>query len=124
MARQIDGVAQCCGWFGAGGNDGEVEDGKRDHGANLVWLVEATKTPAAQIRPANEGPAHTRPATESGTRDREFPILPFCPLVERPPSKAKLRAYALNYCDFPAIRHIFNFAHSHRILALNSKIMR
>ncbi len=36
VARQIDAVAQRRGWFGAGGDDREVEDGKRDHGANLV----------------------------------------------------------------------------------------
>jgi hypothetical protein len=37
---------------GAGGDDREVEDGKWDHGANLVWRAGVTKTPAVQIRPA------------------------------------------------------------------------
>ena len=32
MARQIDAVAQRRGRLGAGGDDGEVEDGERDHG--------------------------------------------------------------------------------------------
>ena len=32
VARQIDAVAQRRGRFGAGGDDGEVEDGERDHG--------------------------------------------------------------------------------------------
>ena len=52
MARQIDAVAQRRGGPGAGGDDREVEDGKWDHGANLVWRAGATKTPAVQIRPA------------------------------------------------------------------------
>ena len=33
MARQIDAVAQRRGGLGAGGDDGEVENGERDHGA-------------------------------------------------------------------------------------------
>ena len=64
MARQIDAVAQRGGWFGAGGDDGEVEDGKWDHGAKLVRPTGATKSLAVQVRPANEGPG-TRQASLS-----------------------------------------------------------
>ena len=32
VARQIDAVAQRRGGLGAGGDDGKVEDGKRNHG--------------------------------------------------------------------------------------------
>ena len=32
MARQIDAVAQRRGGLGAGGDDGKVEDGERNHG--------------------------------------------------------------------------------------------
>ena len=55
MARQIDAVAQRVGRAGAGGDDGEVEDGKRDHGAKLVRSAGATKARRAQIRPAPVG---------------------------------------------------------------------
>ena len=45
MARQIDAVAQRRGGFGAGGDDGEVEDGKRDHGDKLVRRVRGAQRP-------------------------------------------------------------------------------
>ena len=61
MARQVDAVAQRRGRSGAGRDDGKVEYGKRDHGANLVRPIEGTKAPAAQIRPALAAPAeHVR----------------------------------------------------------------
>ena len=75
MARQIDAVAQRRGWLGAGGDDGEVEDGKRDHGAKLVRPTGATKSPAVQVRPANGGPAPAKPALKVGRRIVEFLIL-------------------------------------------------
>ena len=52
MARQIDAVAQGGCGFGASGDDGEVEDGKRDHGDKLVRRPRATKALTAQIRGA------------------------------------------------------------------------
>ena len=58
MARQIDAVAQRRRRLGAGGDDGEIEDGKRDHGGNLMRAVGATKARAAQIRRAPAMPAY------------------------------------------------------------------
>ena len=55
MARQIDAVAQGARGFGASGDDGKVENGKRDHGRKLVCGVEATKAPIRQIRAAQDG---------------------------------------------------------------------
>ena len=52
VARQIDAVAQRRGGLGARGDNGEVEDGKRDHRVKLVRRGETTKAPAAQIWPA------------------------------------------------------------------------
>ena len=45
MARQVDAVAQRRGRFGACGDDGEVEDGKRDHGAKLVRQMRGRQRP-------------------------------------------------------------------------------
>src|SRR5437899_2766624 len=55
MARQIDAVAQRGCRFGACGDDGKVENGKRNHGRKLVCGVEATKAPIEQIRTAQDG---------------------------------------------------------------------
>ena len=40
MARQVDAVAQRGRGPGFGGDDGEVEDGKRDHGCKLIAAAE------------------------------------------------------------------------------------
>ena len=47
VARQIDRIAQRRRRPGAGGDDGEVEDGERDHLAKLVHLDEPTKSGVA-----------------------------------------------------------------------------
>ena len=54
MARQIDAVAQRRRGLGAGGDDGKVEDGERDHGAKLMRPARADKGPrrADQARAA------------------------------------------------------------------------
>ena len=52
MAREIDAVAQRRGGLGAGGDNGEIEDGERDHGRNLVRHDGPTKGLGAQIRRA------------------------------------------------------------------------
>ena len=65
MARQVDAVAQRRGGFCAGRDDGEVENGKRNHRDKLVWGISRTKAPMAQIRRARKG-ARTRPSGRSG----------------------------------------------------------
>ena len=61
VARQIDAVAQRRGGLGAGGDDGEVEDGERNHGAKLVRHFQADKGPcrADQARAGEPGRAPT-----------------------------------------------------------------
>jgi hypothetical protein len=59
VARQIDAVAQRRGGFGTGGDDGEVEDRERNHGAKLVCDIGRTKGRLAQIRRAS-GSAEAR----------------------------------------------------------------
>ncbi len=54
MARQVDAVAQRRSGFRACGDDGKVEDGKRNHRDKLVRGVSRTKAPMAQIRGAWE----------------------------------------------------------------------
>ena len=52
MARQVDAVAERRSGFGASGDDGEVENGERNHGRKLVCVRSATKALTAQIRAA------------------------------------------------------------------------
>ena len=67
FARQVDAVAQRRGGLGAGGDDGEVEDRKRNHDFNLVRHAGPTKAPAAQIRRAPIGRADGAPESVGGT---------------------------------------------------------
>ena len=52
VARQIDAVAQRRSRLGAGGDDGEIEDGERNHGPNLVCPPGRTKGHPVQMRRA------------------------------------------------------------------------
>ena len=52
MARQIDAVAQSRGGPGAGRDDGEVEDGERDHRHKLMCQAGRATGPDARIRAA------------------------------------------------------------------------
>src|SRR5258706_3629783 len=54
VARQIDAVAQRCRGLGAGSDDGQVEDGERNHCPYLVHGIRPTKGPGAQIRRAGK----------------------------------------------------------------------
>src|SRR6266404_5331000 len=60
VARQIDAVAQRRRGFGAGGDDGQVEDGERNHRPYLVHGIRPTKGFGTQIRRAGE--AERRPS--------------------------------------------------------------
>ena len=79
MSRQIDAVAQRRGGFGACGDDGEVENGKRDHGAKLVRQTAATKAPGVQIRPAHAGTQQPAGVHMNGTMDSNIHILVILP---------------------------------------------
>ncbi len=70
MAGQVDAVAQRRGRLGACGDDGKVENGKRNHGDKLVREAQATKAHVSQIWAASEGLGRSHPTTDSG-KDRD-----------------------------------------------------
>ena len=82
MARQIDAVAQRRGRLGAGGDDGEVEDGERDHGAKLVRRLEHTKVLQRRSGVCRRGLDDRLARWESGTISGRFTTEShICPLM-------------------------------------------
>src|SRR5216683_6529150 len=66
VAREIDAVAQRRGRFGAGGDDGKVEDRERNHRDKLMRYFRPTKASAAQIRRASATTGGTTWTTQVG----------------------------------------------------------
>src|ERR1700692_785898 len=80
VARQVDAVAQRRRRLGAGGDDGEVEDGKRDHRSNLVCWTGRTKGAVAQTRRASAGRGSDSRPRAGGMIFRNSFVFLFCPL--------------------------------------------
>ena len=87
MARQVDAVAQRRRRPGAGGDDGKVEDGERDHAANLVCRTGPTKGALMQIRRASAALPLTGRRADQWDENRHLPVirsLPTWPEVAPP----------------------------------------